>query len=227
MKKIIGIIAFSAIIAFTACNSEASQTMADNMVSVESTELTSEEQTTEAVSTASEEKKEPEIKPEIMQIRNICKLATIQCSYNNVAKGVKEKGSGVSHVGEKDRTVWIEYSGTVQIGIDMSDIKMETNDTNITVTIPKAKILSITVDSDSYNEDSHVISEDGINSNPLTSEDETSIMSSAEDDMKKLILDNKSLLITAQDRAKKLIENYINQIGEITDVKYNITWEYE
>lgn len=30
-----------------------------------------------------------------------------------------------------------------------------------------------------------------------------------------------------KDRAKKLIENYINQIGEITDVKYNVTRESE
>lgn len=115
-------------------------------------------------------------------------------------------------MGEKDRTVWIEYSGTVQIGIDMSDIKMEINDTNITITVPEAKILSITVDSDSYNEDSYVMSEDGINSNPLTSEDETSIMSSAEDDMRELILNNKTLLLNAQNRAKKLIENYIKQV---------------
>lgn len=45
--------------------------------------------------------------------------------------------------------------------------------------------------------------------------------------MKESVLNNKSLLISAQDRAKQLIENYINQIGEISDTTYNITWNYD
>lgn len=31
----------------------------------------------------------------------------------------------------------------------------------------------------------------------------------------------------AQDRAKNLIENYINQLGEIWGAEYQITWIYE
>lgn len=40
---------------------------------------------------------------------------------------------------------------------------MELSDNDITITIPKAQILTITVKPESYTDDSYVISPDGIN----------------------------------------------------------------
>ena len=88
-------------------------------------------------------------------------------------------------------------------------------------------ILTITVKPESYTDDSYVISPDGINKNPILPEEQAAAIKSAQDDMKESVLNNKSLLISAQDRAKQLIENYINQIGEISDTTYNITWNYD
>ena len=144
-----------------------------------------------------------------------------------MAKSVKSKGTGLSHLFEKDRIFWIEYSGEAEIGIDMSEVKMELSDNDITITIPKAQILTITVKPESYTDDSYVISTDGINKNPILPEEQAAAIKSAQDDMKESVLNNKSLLISAQDRAKQLIENYINQIGEISDTTYNITWNYD
>lgn len=35
------------------------------------------------------------------------------------------------------------------------------------------------------------------------------------------------MLVRAQDRAKNLIENYINQLGQISETDYQIKWVYE
>ena len=140
--------------------------------------------------------------PELIQIRNICKLATIKCCYNNVAKSVKSAGTGIWHLGEKERTFWIEYSGEAEIGIDMSEVKMNVVDNEVTITMPEAQILSITVNPESYTDDSYVISPDSkLNKNPILPEEQAEAIKSAQDDMKNSVLNNKSLLISAQDRA--------------------------
>ena len=80
------------------------------------------------------------LEPDLAQIRSICDLATLECYYHNVAKSTKEKGSGLAHLGEKERKFWIEYTGVVKIGIEMSDVKMDVNGTSVQITIPRAKI---------------------------------------------------------------------------------------
>ena len=217
MKRIIYITFFSALI-LTSCSTETNVP-----ASVEVTEATTITEETAETSTLVNNMPEPEL----IQIRNICKLATIKCCYNNVAKSVKSAGTGILHLGEKERTFWIEYSGEAEIGIDMSEVKMNVIDNEVTITMPEAQILSITVNPESYTDDSYVISTDGINKNPILPEEQAAAIKSAQDDMKESVLNNKSLLISAQDRAKQLIENYINQIGEISDTTYNITWNYD
>ena len=44
----------------------------------------------------SEDKEEAKsTEPDIMQIRSICKLATVECYYHNVAKSEKSAGTGI------------------------------------------------------------------------------------------------------------------------------------
>ena len=49
-----------------------------------------------------------EITPQASQMKSICELATMECYYHNVAKSTKTKGTGLTHVGEKERKFWIE-----------------------------------------------------------------------------------------------------------------------
>ncbi len=165
--------------------------------------------------------------PEISQIHSICELATTECYYHNVAKSEKKKGSGFTHIGEVDRSFWIEYIGYAKIGIKASEVTMKMEGTVCTITIPKAKILSISVDSDSYNEQSYISSQDSWNSNPITAEDQTKTINEAQEEMRRTIENDSSLLASAQDRAKKLIESYIEQLKKISKTNYTIQWEYE
>lgn len=163
--------------------------------------------------------------PDISQIRSICELATLECYYHNVAKSTKEKGKGLSHIGEKERIFWIEYSGAAKFGIDVSQIKMETNGEQILITIPKAKLLGL---SDySFTEDSYISSADGINKNPISAKNQTEAIAAAESDIEKMFTNNDAMLMRAQDNAKELIENYIKQLGNISGIDYQIVWYYE
>ena len=162
--------------------------------------------------------------PDLTEIRSICDLATLECYYHNVAKATKPAGKGIIHLGEKERIFWIEYSGAVQIGIDLSQVAMSAEGQNITITLPAAKILSIRVDETSLHEDSYISSADSWNHNKITAGDQTAAIQSAQLEMQRTAQSSTSLLLNAQSRAKSLIENYIDQLAEATGTDYSITW---
>lgn len=162
--------------------------------------------------------------PDIMQVRNICNLATLECYYHNVAKSIKQPESGITHVGEKERTFWIEYTGKVRLGIDMSKVTMEINGSDVEISIPEAKVLDTSIDKKTLDENSYISSEDGWNRNLITASDQTKAIDDAKKGMEEEVKKNASLLLSAQSRAKTLIENYINQLGEVCGVKYHIKW---
>ncbi|MCM1283554.1 MAG: DUF4230 domain-containing protein [Muribaculaceae bacterium] len=163
--------------------------------------------------------------PDLSQIQSICKLATLECHYHNVAKLHKEKGTGLSHIGEKDRTLWIEYTGVARIGIDMSKVKLSMDGADVHITIPGGEIIGecevALIDQNSY-----ISSDDSwFNKNPITAEEQTQAVDEAQENMKVSIENNTALLEQAQARAKKLIENYVDRIGALAGTEYNIIWE--
>lgn len=163
--------------------------------------------------------------PEIEQIKSICELSTIECIYNNVAKGEKTKGEGITHIGEKDRKYWIEYQGYVKLGIDMSRVEMEIDGDTVKITLPEAEIQSIGIIDETFTEDSVVSSSDSFwNKNKITAEEQKAIVADAQDTMKEEVKSNQAIMNKATERAKVLIENYINQLGSATGMTYTIEW---
>lgn len=174
----------------------------------------------------SKKENQPKLEPDIVQLQSICQLATLECYYHNVAISVKSKGTGIEHIGEKEREFWIEYTGIARIGIDMSQVSMTVDGENITVTMPDAQLLSIGIDESSLTEDSYVTSQDGFwNKNEITAEDQTAAIADAQEEMRASVEANTALMTNAKERAKKLIENYIMQLGAACGVEYNIIWE--
>lgn len=162
--------------------------------------------------------------PEITQVRSICKLATLECYYHNVAKSVKSAGEGIAHWGEKERKFWIEYTGVARVGIDFAKVNMEIDGANVIISIPDAELMSISVDDSTLSEESYISSSDGWNSNKITAEDQSAAIDNAQKEMEQSVKNNSALLLSAQNRAKDLIENYIERLGEISGVEYKITW---
>ena len=163
--------------------------------------------------------------PDISQIRSICNLATLECYYHNVAKSTKTAGSGIGSIGEVDRKFWVEYTGIARIGIDISEVDIQIKENVVTVKIPDAKLLSINISENDLNEDSFISSGDSwFNKNKITVEDQTAAIKEAQQTMTETVKNDSSLLLSAQNRAKELIENYIIQIEELTGVDYTIEW---
>lgn len=151
-------------------------------------------------------------------IRAICELATLECYYNNVAKIDKQ----ADNIFQKDRKMWIEYEGKATIGIKMSSVVIEINGETVSITMPKAEILSTDY---TFNENSYISSADGwLVKNEISTEEQQAAVVAAQEAMKQSILSNDGLFIKAEARAKELIEHYINKLGEATGQEYTIKW---
>ncbi len=165
--------------------------------------------------------------PKLSRIQGICELAVLDCYYHNVAKSVKEPGTGLRHFGEKERLFWIEYTGVAEISFQSDLIEMERHGREITITLPPPEV-TCRVDPDSWNESSYVISKDQwIQKNPITAKDQIRAVEAAQEDMRKLVEENPSILENARVQARTLIDNYIDQTGRAAGVAYHVLWNEE
>ena len=161
------------------------------------------------------------LKPNETKLQSICNLATLECYYHNVAKSQTQ---GLWDIKETKKTFWIEYTGTVKIGIDFSKVKTEISGNTVSITMPKAKVLDKNVDAASYNEESYYAEKNTFLNGKVSAAEQTAAINEAQEKMVEAAQTNGALLQTAQNRAKELIENYINQLGELSGTEYNIKW---
>lgn len=169
------------------------------------------------------------MRPQEIQVRNICQLATLEVYLHNVAKAVKPASTSFFDLTQQDRRFWIEYSGTATIGIDMSKVTMDIEDNVITVRIPHAQLIGgIDVDSSSYDINSIVVeSEDWWRAkNEITADDVTNAIREANTYTTLSLLNNRSMMLNAEIRATELIEKYITQVSKYSDTQYVVNFEY-
>ena len=160
--------------------------------------------------------------PHVSQMRSICELATMECYYHNVAKYKVENAETFLWI-TKDKHFWIEYSGQVTIGIDASQVSMTIDGDNVQITLPPAEVLGCKVDPNSLNEDSFIIAK---NSATVTAEDQTTAFKEAQANMENAAKNDSALLLTAQQRAQALLEDYVQNIGNKLGKQYRVTWVY-
>lgn len=163
-----------------------------------------------------------EMEPGTTQMKAICELAVMDCYYHNVAKFKEENAEGFLWW-QKDKHFWIEYSGVVTVGIDASLVSIDVNEEEISVTIPKAKVLTCIVDSASLSKDSFIVEK---NSAQITAEDEVAAFAAAQDKLKESASNDTALLASAEQRAQSLLEDYITNIGNAVGKEYTIQWNY-
>lgn len=160
--------------------------------------------------------------PKISQMRSICELAVMDCYYHNVAKYTEEDASGW-WLWTKDKHFWIEYSGVVTLGVDISLVSMEIDGDNITITIPPASVQSCKVDESTLTKDSYIVDKDSAD---ITAEDEVLAFSEAQKKLEETAAADKTLLAEAQQRTQILLEDYIKNIGNTVGKEYKISWKY-
>lgn len=167
-----------------------------------------------------------DLEPDELSVKNICQLATLECYFNNVAKAQKTGGTGIAHLGEKDRVFWVEYSAVATLGVDASQVSIEVVDNMIYVFIPDATVLEkVTIVPDSYNKDSVIQDIDGkLNSNDITASDITLAVDASLAALQADVESDTVLLGNAKDRAKVLIKDYIEKINEYSGKQYIIVF---
>lgn len=163
-----------------------------------------------------------DMEPKTSQMKAICELAVMDCYYHNVAKYELKDAEGFLWW-TKDKNFWIEYSGVVTIGIDVSRVTVEVDGTKVTISIPAAEVLRYTVDSSSLTEDSYIVAKD---SAAIEAEDEIEAFSVAQADLEATASQDTALLASAQQQAQQLLEDYITNIGKATGKSYSIEWIY-
>ena len=178
--------------------------------------------TVSCVACGNTESKEINTEPQISQMRSICELAVMDCYYHNVAKYREEDASGFLFW-KKDKHFWVEYSGVVRLGIDVSQVDMEISENQVTITLPEAEVLNCKVDSSSLTPDSYIVDK---NSADITAEDETRAFQEAQSKLEETASNDTTLLREAQQRAQSLLEDDVNNIGNAIGKEYSITWKY-
>lgn len=163
---------------------------------------------------------------EVKKIELTGNLVTYEAYYHNVIEYEKKAGSGVTHLFEKNRKLFAEYTGIIKLGINLSKVKIEVKENEINVFIPKAVIIGEpNVDKDDFKSENFIESDDGINKNPITVEDSSKAFDKAQKSMKEFAAKDNELLSIAQKRAKIILEENLKQLGVPKD--YLINWEYE
>lgn len=166
------------------------------------------------------QKKEEEA--DFSAISSVCELATLKCYYHNVAKSETEASGLFKWLGKGYKKIWTEYSGIVELGIDVSKVSVEkpTADGVVKVTIPDAEILSVDLDEDSMSEP---LTDTGFMTE-ITKEEETEALAEAQNHMEETANENGNLLNQAKERAKSLIEGYVKNVGEQIGKEYTVEW---
>lgn len=161
-------------------------------------------------------------KPDFSSIKSVCELSTLKCYYHNVATYEKNAHGLLKVFGSGYKKIWIEYSGIVNLGIDINKVDISEPDTNnvITIKIPDAEVQSTGLDKSTLSEP---LTDKGVFTK-ITTEEKTEALSSAQQNMKETAQKDTSLLAQAKEHAKLILQGYINNLGEEFNDEYTIKW---
>ena len=161
-------------------------------------------------------------KPDFSSIKSVCELSTLKCYYHNVATYEKNAHGLLKVFGSGYKKIWIEYSGIVNLGIDINKEDISEPDTNnvITIKIPDAEVQSTSLDKSTLSEP---LTDKGVFTK-ITTEEKTEALSSAQQNMKETAQKDTSLLAQAKEHAKLILQGYINNLGEEFNEEYTIKW---
>ena len=167
--------------------------------------------------------KEEDVAPDFSGYKKVAELATLDCSYHNVAE-IKNDGNGILFglVNLDYKKAWFEYDGTVRLGIDVNKVSVSEPDANgvVTVEIPQAEVIECDVDEDSF---SDVYCDKGILAK-VTTLDQSEAYKAAQEAMKSSAAADQDLLNKSRDRAKTILEQYIKGVGEANGKSYSVKW---
>ena len=155
------------------------------------------------------------------QINEISELATVEYNYTNMGKFENQATFYGWTVPFTTKSFIISYDGKIKAGIDMSIVEVKLSGKKITVTVPKAKILSHEIDEKSI----EVFDETKNIFNPISIEDYTAFATQQKDKVADEAVEN-GLLSEAATKSQSAIRKFFNMIPEIKE-QYSIEVKFK
>lgn len=159
--------------------------------------------------------------PDFSGYSKIAELATIKCVYHNVAEIYNDGTNMLFGINVGYKKAWFEYDGTMQLGVDVSKVRIEGPDENnvVTIVIPQAQVLGVPDADESTFSD--VYSDTGLLTS-ITSVDQAEAYAAAQDKMRESAEGNEMLMREARDRAEMLLRQYVEGVGKKLGAEYEI-----
>ena len=131
------------------------------------------------------------------QLSGISELASVTYSYTNMAQFKNSSEFYGMTVPFTTKSFILTYDGVIKAGVDLTGAEVRVSGTTVTVTLPKAEILSHEIDSDSV----EIFDERTSIFNPFTVEDMTAFQADQKREMEARALD-RGLLDQAAEKAR-------------------------
>lgn len=151
-------------------------------------------------------------------IEEISQLAVVDYRYTNVGKFENRVDFYGWKVPLTMKRFIIAYDGEIKAGIDMSQADVKLRGNKIDVTLPKAKILSHDIDTDSI----QVFDETKNIFNPITITDYVTFSKDQKQKLEQQAIE-KGLLAEAQTKAENTVRNWLTAVAGENEYEINIT----
>ncbi len=162
-----------------------------------------------------------EEKPDFSGYEKIAELATLECTFHNVAEIYNDGTDILFGINVGYKKAWFEYDGKVQLGIDVSKVKIDGPDANnlVTITIPRAQVLGIPDADESTFSD--IYKDTGVLTQ-IETVDQDEALQKAQAEMRSAAEGNPELMAQARKRAETLLSQYVRTVGQTHEQNYEI-----
>lgn len=147
---------------------------------------------------------------QLAEVFKISELSTATYTYNSIASAYDEEAQTVRY--------HVSYEGTVKVGVDFSDIKMEIDNENklIKLTLPEAEVLDMSIDAGTMD---YIFTSEIYNTETITQEAyNLSCL-----DLKCKLENEEQLYVTAKENAIATVEALIKPWVEQMDADYTVS----
>ena len=159
------------------------------------------------------------------KIKEICQLVTHDYILSMVAKDVKLPEKGWITVLDQNRDVWLQYEGKVSVGVELPENFIKKSGKKFQIREPHPVVLTTDIVEESFTKDSYYIAgEKWYSSNEITAEFQKGLVAQAQKELRESVEQDPALMTLAKDRAKELIEEYIEELGNVAGKDYEVEW---
>ena len=159
--------------------------------------------------------------PDFSGYKKIADLATIDCTFHNVAEIYNDGTDIIFGINVGYKKAWFEYDGSVELGVDVSQVRIEGPDASnvVTVFVPEAQVLGIPqIDETSF---SDVYADTGLLTK-IETMDQSLALQTAQSEMVSAVENSPELLERARKRAETLLAQYVTTGGSAIGQEYEV-----